>query len=169
VTTFSYENFHPSVHQFEQDILYYLTLAPYLLTVGVVATIALTQRYSIYGLLLPVGFASCIRILVIRDSNRFSEISWIDFLPDMTSRWCLPPIYLVGIEIGNFLRNLRRPYWRITDLFWAMTIVCILCYAVANRPYMVIPTVFFVLSLLLAYRMFAKTFGVTHEARKQGE
>lgn len=155
VTSFLHENASANIFRFEQDILQYFCLGPYFLCGGVLAGLAMTSRNSVCGVMLPIGFAASFSILLFRESMKWGDLHWIDFLPDMIAAWCLAPIFLIGLGIGELLRNRRFPQWRILDCFAVITIACALCYAVVYRPFAVLPSICIVSFGLLAWRMLA--------------
>jgi hypothetical protein len=146
--------------RFEQDILFYFPLAPYFFVVGVIAGLCFAYSKAKCGVLFAAAYAGWFNFLLIRRTVGAEKLSWYMFLDVILCCIALVPIYLIGVNVGRAVVERRCPRWRLSDVFTAVTICGILLFAIVYRPFIAIPAILSLTSVLLAWRTAPSTANI---------
>ncbi|MCA9125306.1 MAG: hypothetical protein H6822_35020 [Planctomycetaceae bacterium] len=152
VTGYLSKNAPPAVFAFEQDVLFHFALAPYFIFAGGLVGLTTPFRDAKYGTLVPLAYAVWFSVLLVRMAADTESLAWLSFLDVIVTSFALIPLYLLGVNVGQSFNERRCPQWVLADCLIAFTIGGILCFAVVNRPFMLIPTTMTATACFLAWR-----------------
>lgn len=154
ITTILAENGSPSLLAFEQHVLHYLTLSPYAMVMGLLASLVMGHSRALFGIVLWGAFALTFTVLLCLEGARWDGLSWYSMLPDAIGDWCTVPIYVIGVGIGRSTSQKTWPRFSLSDLLVAMTVAAMIATVAISSSDWLPPCVFLLVSWILAWRLY---------------